>query len=160
MHLSSVMESTIHIGLQRLGKPISWCQWRYMAHYLANGNSPPVMPFQYYPVTCPSSPSLQLGPTLKGLWPPGTTYYVVSTDFLHPLEPQAPLPAGYPIIYADYLAVSHCSLNPGQARCEWGNWKQTWGAVGTVDMFICSSKACMLYSCGWPSRQSLNAAIT
>ena len=113
MHLSSIKESNVHTGLQRLGKPISWSQWWHMAYYLANGNSPPVMPFQYYPVTCPPSPSLQLGPTLKGLWPPVTTYYVVSTAFLHPLEPQAPLPAGYPVNDASYLTVSNCSLNLG-----------------------------------------------
>ena len=72
---------------------------------------------------------------------PGTTYYVVSTDFLHPLEPQAPLPAGYPANYANCLAVSHCvhsSLRPGQARCEQENWKKTQGVIGTANTFILS----------------------
>ena len=71
----------------------------------SNGNSPPGMPFQYSLVTPPQPPSLPPGPTLRGLWPPGTTYYVVATGFLHPLEPQAPLRAGYPANYTSCLAV-------------------------------------------------------
>ena len=76
----------------------------------ANGNSPPGMPFQYSPVSPPQPPSLPPGPTLRGLWPPGTTYYVVAAGFPHPLEPQAPLPAGYPANYTNCLAVSLCTL--------------------------------------------------
>ena len=50
----------------------------YMPVCLANGNSLPVMPFQGYLVTHPPPPSLPLGP-------PGTTYNVVGTGFLHPI---------------------------------------------------------------------------
>ena len=58
----------------------------------------------------PSDPSptshwcVPLGPTPRGLRPPGTTHSAVATDFLHSLEPQAPLPAGNPAYYDNSLA--------------------------------------------------------
>ena len=61
--------------------------------------------FQCYPVTHLLPPSLLLGPTQRGPQLPGTTYYVVIPGFLLPLEPQAPLPAGYAADYANCLAV-------------------------------------------------------
>ena len=69
--------------------------------------------------------SLPLGSTLRGPWPHGATCCMVATDFLHPMEPQAFLPAGDPVDYANYIAdpicdascltISHyvrCALNP------------------------------------------------
>ena len=49
-----------------------------------------------YPVTCPLPPSFPSEPTLRGSWPRGTTCYMLATGFLHPVEPQASLPAWYP----------------------------------------------------------------
>ena len=37
----------------------------------------------------------------------------MATGFLHPLEPQAPPPAGNPADNANCLAVRHCWPNPG-----------------------------------------------
>ena len=63
-------------------------------------------------------PSLSPEPMPRGLQPHGTTYSMVATGFLHPVEPQACLPVRYPAYYANsiidpvtdasYLAVSHC----------------------------------------------------
>lgn len=46
--------------------------------------------------------------------------------------------AGHPAAYANCLAVSRCSLNPGQARCEQGSWKRSPGAAGTGRTFALS----------------------
>ena len=72
---------------------------------LANGNLPPLTIFQCYLVTCPPPPSLTLAPTWRGSQPHGTTCYLIATGFLHPVEPQAPLPAGYPANCANCLVV-------------------------------------------------------
>lgn len=64
-----------------------------------------------------------LEPTMRESQPHGTTCYRVATDFLHPVEPQALLPASDHHINClvdsahstNCLAVSHClhcSLNP------------------------------------------------
>ena len=45
------------------------------------------------------------GAHTKRTWLPATTCYVVATGFLHSLEPQAPLFAGYPADYASCLAI-------------------------------------------------------
>ena len=61
---------------------------------------------------------------MRESWPHGTTCYMVATDFLHPVEPQAlllagypatssvepqaPLPAGYPADSANCLADPVC----------------------------------------------------
>ena len=37
----------------------------------------------------------------KGLQPHDTTCYLVDTGFLHPVEPQEPLPAGYSVVYVN-----------------------------------------------------------
>ena len=66
----------------------------------------PRTPFQCCLVNLPPPPSLPLQPTSRGSQPHGTTCYVVATGFLHPVEPQAPLTAGYP---ADYTS---CILDP------------------------------------------------
>ena len=76
---------------------------------------------------------------------------MVATDFLHPMEPQAFLPAGYPANYANYIAdpvcdVScltisccvHWSLNPEKARLELRGWEKMGGAIGTADTSILS----------------------
>ena len=49
-------------------KSTPWCQWQYMPLCLASGNSPPVMPFQCYPVTHLLPPSLLLGTLLHCWW--------------------------------------------------------------------------------------------
>jgi len=93
-------------------------------------------------VNCPLLPSLPPDPMLRGSQPHSTTYCLMATGFLHPVEPQAFLTAGYPANYssvepqsplpagcpadyanciadpvhsANFLTVSHCvhcSLNP------------------------------------------------
>ena len=77
----------------------------YMLLCPASESSPPIMSFQYYPVTHSPPPSLPLGTMPKGQWLLGTTCSVVATGFLLPLEPQAPLPAGYPDDSANCLAT-------------------------------------------------------
>ena len=75
---------------------------------LANGNSPSVVPFQCYAVKCPLLLNLPLDPKLRESRPHATTCYMVTTGSLHLVEPQAPLPAGYP---ADSSSVeAHVSL--------------------------------------------------
>ena len=54
-----------------------------------------VAPFQCSLVNRPLLHSLPPEPTPRGLWPHGTICYLVSTGFLHPVRPQAPLSAGY-----------------------------------------------------------------
>ena len=56
-----------------------------------------------------TAPSLPTGPMPKELQPPGTTNSVVITGFLLPLEPQSPLPDGYPADYVNSLAS--CTLH-------------------------------------------------
>ena len=71
---------------------------------LPKRNSLPVMPFECYPVNCPLLPSLPLEPTPRGWQPQGTTCFMVAIGFLHPVEPQAPLPPGYPADYTNCIA--------------------------------------------------------
>ena len=71
---------------------------------LSNENSPPVMPFQCSPVNRSPPFSLPLGPMPRGPWPLGTTYHVVTTGFLLPLAPQAPVHTGYPADHSSHLA--------------------------------------------------------
>ena len=82
------------------GKSTPQCQRQYMEPCLANRNSPLLTPFQRYLVTCPLPPSLPLEPMPRGSKTHSTTYYLLATGFLHPVEPQASLPAGYPADYA------------------------------------------------------------
>ena len=56
----------------------------------------PLTLFQCYLVTRPSPPSLPPEPAWRGWQPCGITCYMVATGFLHPVEPQASLPAGFP----------------------------------------------------------------
>ena len=71
---------------------------------LPKRNSLPVTPFERYPVNCPPLPSLPLEPTPRGWQPQGTTCFMVAIGFLHPVEPQAPLPPGYPAGYTNCTA--------------------------------------------------------
>ena len=74
---------------------------------MTNGNSPPVTPFQCYPVNHPPLLGLPPEPMLRGLQPHGTACYMVATSFLHPVEPQALLPAGYPADYASCIHIKY-----------------------------------------------------
>ena len=94
------------------GKPTPWCQRQTVLPCSANGNSPPVIPFRCHPGMCPLPPSLPLEHMPRGSWPHGTTRYEVATGSLHPAEPQAPLPAGYPNDSANSIAGPVCD-----ARC-------------------------------------------
>ena len=49
----------------------------------------------------------------------------------------------YPPDYANCLAVSHCSLNPGKTRHEQGSWKKMRGALGTVNVRAKSFQSCL-----------------
>ena len=44
---------------------------------------------------------------LRGLQPHGTACYMVATGFLHPVQPQALLPAGYPADYASCIHIKY-----------------------------------------------------
>ena len=48
---------------------------------LSKENSPPVMPFQCYPVTCPPPPSFPPGPMPRGPRPPGTMWWPLASSF-------------------------------------------------------------------------------
>ena len=74
---------------------------------MTNRNSPPVTHFQCHPAKYPPFPSLPPEPMLTGLQPNGTTCYVGATGFLHPVEPQALLLAGYPADYASYIHIKY-----------------------------------------------------
>jgi len=56
----------------------------------------PLTLFQCYLVTRSPPPNLPPEATPRGSQPHDTTCYVVATGFLHPVEPQASLPAGFP----------------------------------------------------------------
>ena len=47
----------------------------------------------------------------KELQPHGATCYLVATGFLHPVEPQAPLPAGYPAVYTSCISDPAHDIN-------------------------------------------------
>ena len=101
------------------GKSTPWYQWQSVLPSSAHGNSPPVTPFQCYPVTCPLPLNLPPEPRLRGSQPRGITSYMVGTGFLHPVAPRALLSAGHPADYtscvagpvysASCLTVSHCT---------------------------------------------------
>ena len=112
--------------------------------------TPPLTPFQCYLVN-PLPPSLPPEPKPRGFQPHGTTCYLVATGFLHPVEPQAPLPSEYPADYTNCIAdpahsascltvlpCFHSSLNPWWARQELRDWKKMQGAVGTTEAVILS----------------------
>ena len=44
----------------------------------------------------------------------------------------------YLTMCTEICALSHCSLNPGEARCELRGWKETKASIGTADVFILS----------------------
>ena len=48
---------------------------------------------------------------MRQLQPHGTTCYMVAMGFLHPVEPQALPPVGYPINYANCIPDSAHSAN-------------------------------------------------
>ena len=138
-HQHGITESTISILLQGSQENTPHGARQFLPPCLANGNSLPVTPFQYYPVNHPPLPSLPTGAHVKRAEATSTICCLVATGFLHLVEPQTPLPAGYPANYANCiadhpvcgtncLAVSHCghcSLNPGEASCELRGWKET-----------------------------------
>ena len=85
-------------------------QWQSVLPCSANGNSPPLTPFQYYPVN-PLPSSLPPESKPRGLQPHGTTCYLEATGFLHPVEPQAPLPSEYDADYTNCIADPAHSTN-------------------------------------------------
>ena len=84
---------------EQSGKSTPWCQRQSVPPCLANRNSPRLTSLQCYPVNYQPPPSLPPEPKPRESQPHKTTWYMVATGFLHPVEPQAPLPAGY---HADY----------------------------------------------------------
>ena len=92
----------------------------------AIGNSPHVMPFQCYPVTHPSPPSLPPEPAWRGWQPCGITCYMVATGFLYPVDPQAPVPVGYPANYANCIS-SHPAYDSSDATTffRWSSYRHT-----------------------------------
>ena len=71
----------------------------------------PVTPFQCSLANHPLPPSLPAEPMLRGSQPHGTTCYLVVIGFLHSVEPQAPLPDGYPANYINCIADTVHSAN-------------------------------------------------
>ena len=87
------------------GKSTPWCQRQSVPPCLANGRSSPLTSFQCYPVNCPPPPSLPPEAKPRGSQPHNTTCYMVAPGFLHPVEPQPPLPAGHPADDANCTAL-------------------------------------------------------
>ena len=71
-----------------------------MLLFSANTNSLPALPFQCYQLNHPQLSSLPLEPRPRGSQPHGTTCYLMATGFLHPVEPLAPLQAGWYPVYS------------------------------------------------------------
>ena len=71
----------------------------------------PVTSFQCSLANHPLPPSLPAESMLRGLQPHGTTRYLVVTGFLHSVEPQAPLPDGYPANYINCITDPVHSTN-------------------------------------------------
>ena len=71
-----------------------------MLLFSANRNSLPALPFQCYQLNHAQLSSLPLEPRPKGSQPHGTTCYLMATGFLHPVEPLAPLQAGWYPVYS------------------------------------------------------------
>lgn len=63
------------------GRSTVQCQWQSVPPCAADGNSPPVAPFQCCPVNCPPLRGLPLEPTPRGSQPHRTTCYEVATVF-------------------------------------------------------------------------------
>ena len=117
VHSRSIRESILHVRLQgsQQNPPHSVSSSMYGLLWPASESSPPIMSFRYYPVTHSPPPSLPLGPTPRGQWPPGATCSVAATGFLLPLEPQAPLPGGYPAGWASCLAAQIVPWSQGRS---------------------------------------------
>ena len=149
-HRRGITESTINTRLQCSQENPPHSARQLVLPFSANGNSLPVMPFNTIQWTIHHFPVFQLEPMSREQRPHSTVCYLVATGFLHRVEPQTPLPAGYPANYANCiadhpvcgancLAVSHCvhcSLNSGKASYELRGWRETWGATGTAGTFI------------------------
>lgn len=71
-----------------------------MLLFSANRNSLPALPFQCYQLNHAQLSSLLLEPRPRGSQPHGTTCYLMATGFLHPVEPLAPLQAGWYPVYS------------------------------------------------------------
>ena len=82
------------------GKSTPLCQEQSVPLFSANRNSLPALPFQCYQVNHPQLSSLPLEPRPRGSQPHGTTCYLVATGFLYPVEPLAPLQAGWYPVYS------------------------------------------------------------
>ena len=90
------MESTIHSHLQGSQENPPHGANSSSTTCLPKRSSLPVTLFECYPVNRPPLPSLPPEPTPGGWQPQGTTCFMMATGFVHPVEPQALLPAGYP----------------------------------------------------------------
>ena len=71
-----------------------------MLLFSANRNSLPALPFQCYQLNHAQLSSLLLEPRPRGSQPHGTACYLMATGFLHPVEPLAPLQAGWYPVYS------------------------------------------------------------
>lgn len=144
------------------GKPTPQCQ-AVSAAFFCKWELTAVMPFSTIQWTIHHFPVFQLEPMSREQRPHSTICYLVATGFLHRVEPQTPLPAGYPANYANRiadhpvcgancLAVSlcvHCSLNSGKASRELRGWRETEGP---------QELQAHLFSAGW-HRLSLLAGL-
>lgn len=88
--------STLHIGLQGSQEdPLARCQWRVVLPCAAEGSSP-VHLSSAVQGTVHHFAVFHWSPHQRGSQPHSTACYEMATVFLHPVEPQALLPSGYP----------------------------------------------------------------
>ena len=101
------MESTIHICLQGIQVvPAAVCAILFIKWELTACNA--ISMLFGDPSMLPSFPPERMQ---KELQPHGATCYLVATGFLHPVEPRAPLPAGYPAVYTSCISDPAHDIN-------------------------------------------------
>ena len=82
--------------------------------------------FSMLSVTCPSPPSLPPETAWRGWQPHGITCYIVATGFLYSVDPQAPLPVGYPVNYASCISShSVCDSSDATTLFKWSWFRST-----------------------------------
>ena len=100
-------------------------------------SSPPIMSFQYHPVTHSPPPSLPLGPMPRGQWPPGTQCTVVASSFHWSLR----LPYLLDILLTEPIVLPlKLFPDPRVDKVQSGKTEKTQGGVGTADLFILSGR--------------------
>ena len=99
----------------------------------------------------PLLPCLPAGAVPRGPRPPGATSSVAAAGCLHPLQPQAPAPAGCPADHANRLAVHTVCWTQGRrgASREAGRQLEELQELQTTTTGSHAGP-----SCGWPSHMA------